>query len=674
MPISAPQDRSAKGSALDKAGLKIMADALRVLSADAVEKAKSGHPGLPLGMADVASVLFRYFLKRCPERPEWPDRDRFVLSAGHGSMLLYGVLHLSGYDGMTLEDIKNFRQRRSPAAGHPEYGEAPGIETTTGPLGQGFANGVGMALAERLAGARFGADIVNHYTYVLAGDGCLMEGISQEALSLAGHLRLHKLIVLFDDNGITIDGKTSLSTSDDTRKRFEASGWNVLAADGHNVQQVYDAIALAQESDKPTLIACRTVIGYGTKKKAGTEKCHGSPLGAEEIASLRETLGYANPPFAIDKEVYRLWQEPNASAEAEYGAWKRRVDALPADRRELWRAFETGALPAACGEAFAALRHKIADEKPAMASRQASELVLQTVAPALPQLIGGSADLTSSNLTKTGAMRPVGPDDFGGSYIYYGVREHAMAAVMNGMSLHGGIIPYGGTFLVFTDYCRPAIRLSALMKRRVIYVMTHDSIGLGEDGPTHQPVEHLASLRAIPNLNVFRPADAMETAECWEIALYDAHSPSVLALSRQKLPALRAEGDCDNKSSLGAYAIRENSGKPRVVLLASGSEVSIAVQAYEALRERFDVRVVSVPCMELLDKQGQDYIDALVPEDALHAVVEAGVRQSWHKYVNKKALFFCVDTFGMSAPFEEIYAHFGITAENIRQTILNHIE
>ncbi|MET0154619.1 MAG: transketolase [Rickettsiales bacterium] len=656
----------------DKRAIKTMADALRVLSADAVERANSGHPGLPLGMADVAATLFRYFLRYDPSSPEWPNRDRFVLSAGHGSMLLYAALHFAGYEGMTMEHIKNFRKIGSPAAGHPEYGEAPGIETTTGPLGQGLANAVGFALAERMANARLGDDVICHKTYVLAGDGCLMEGISQEAISLAGHLRLKNLIVLFDDNGITIDGKTSLSTSEDAAMRFRACGWEALKADGHDVASIYAALEKAQTHDKPTLIAFKTIIGYGTKHKAGTEKCHGSPLGDEEIAHLRETLGRKGAAFAFEKEVYDCWRaraHPNAA-----GEWKKRYDALPEDERRRADAFLCRkGLPEAAMRALDAFKHSLAHERPALATRQASEKLLNALSPVAPQLIGGSADLTGSNLTKTADMTPVSATDFKGRYVYYGIREHAMAAAMNGMALYGGFIPYGGTFLAFSDYCRPSIRLSALMKLRVIYVMTHDSIGLGEDGPTHQPIEHLAALRAIPNLFVFRPADAMETAECWELALQSEEAPSLLALSRQKLPYLREAKTQENMSARGAYVAYASGAHPDVVIAASGSEVSIAIEAAKKMEERCAVRVLSVPCTELFEKQGQEYIDSLLPEGARHAVVEAGVSIPWRRFVRKDADFFCIETFGASGPFEDVYAHFGVTAEKISKSLLKSL-
>ena len=667
--MSAPQVAPAPVAAPDKQAIKIMADAVRVLSADAVERANSGHPGLPLGMADVVATLYRHFLRYDPANPDWPNRDRFTLSAGHGSMLLYSVLHFAGYDGMTMENIKNFRKLHSPAAGHPEYGEAPGIETTTGPLGQGLASCVGFALAERMANARLGDAVVDHKIYTVAGDGCLMEGISQEAISLAGHLKLRNLVVMFDDNGITIDGKTSLTISEDTQKRFEACGWTTLQADGHDIDAIYNALAEAQRSDKPTMIAFKTVIGWGTKDKAGTSKCHGSPLGAEEIANLREKIGYKGEEFAFEKRVYDAWRDrPEKSA---FTDWKRRYEDLDDETRKKADAFlYGGALPEPCMRAFESLKIELAHDKPAMATRQASEKTLKAIAPVLPQLIGGSADLTGSNLTKTGDMTPVTADDFSGRYIYYGIREHAMAAIMNGMALYGGFIPYGGTFLVFTDYCRPSIRLSALMKQRVIYVMTHDSIGLGEDGPTHQPVEHLASLRAIPNLHVFRPGDATETAECWDIALHAEQTPSILALSRQKLPHFRNEESEENKSALGAYTVYSSNDKPDVVIAASGSEVSIAMEAAKKIEERCAVRVVSVPCMELFELQGQDYIDALLPQGARHAVVEAGISQPWRRFVRRDADFFCIETFGVSAPFEDVYAHFGITSDNIAKTLM----
>ncbi|HJU31821.1 MAG TPA: transketolase, partial [Hyphomicrobiaceae bacterium] len=555
----------ARSSKTGAAAHRDMANAIRALAMDAVEKAKSGHPGMPMGMADVATVLFTRFLKFDASAPDWADRDRFVLSAGHGSMLLYALLHLTGYPGVTMEELANFRQLGSKTAGHPEHGHAPGIETTTGPLGQGLANAVGMALAERLLNARLGDQVVDHYTYVVAGDGCLMEGISQEAISLAGHLKLNKLIVLFDDNSISIDGPTSLSVSDDQVKRFQASGWATQRVDGHDEEAVAGAIEWARRSDKPTLIACKTIIGYGAPNKQGKASTHGEPLGGDEIKGTRDALGWAHAPFEVPPPVVASWRAAGARSAGVRKAWEQRTAKLDAAKRAmLGDPIDAGALQALAA-AIAEIKGEFAAAPPKIATRVASQRVLEKLVPVLPCLIGGSADLTGSNGTRTKHHTTVGPSGYGGNYIHYGVREHAMAAAMNGLALHGGVVPYGGTFLVFTDYCRPSIRLSALMGQRVIYVMTHDSIGLGEDGPTHQPVEHLASLRAMPDLHVFRPADPVETAECWELSLTASRTPSVLALTRQAVPLLRTEAAGENRSSKGAYVLAEAEGGGRDV-------------------------------------------------------------------------------------------------------------
>ena len=576
-----------------------MANAIRALAMDAVEQANSGHPGMPMGMADVATVLFREFLKFNPAQPEWPGRDRFVLSAGHGSMLLYALLHLTGYEGVTLEDLRNFRQLGAKTAGHPEFGHAPGIETTTGPLGQGLANAVGMALAERMMAARFGGELVSNYTYAIAGDGCLMEGISQEAISFAGHLKLNKLIVLWDDNSISIDGPTNLAVSEDTPMRFKSAGWNVISIDGHDEAAIRKAIASAQKSDKPTLVACKTTIAYGAPTKSGKSSSHGSPLGKDEIKGTREKLGWGHAPFEIPAPVLNAWRDAGKRSEGEYSQWV----ALEAKSGTEFKKFVSGGLPHGWLEAFDNFKKSLAEKKPNEATRKSSQEILEALNPLIPQLIGGSADLTGSNNTKTKALEPVTVNDFSGRYIYYGVREHGMAAIMNGMALYGGFIPYGGTFLVFTDYCRPSIRLSALMGIRVIYVMTHDSIGVGEDGPTHQPVEHVASLRAIPNLNVFRPADAVETAECWALSIQSEKTPSLLALTRQNLPTLRTEYTKENLCAKGGYIIRHEASGMRheVTLIATGSEVAIAVDAQKQLKEKnISARVVSLPCWEIV--------------------------------------------------------------------------
>ncbi len=639
---------------------------------DAVERATCGHPGMPLGMADAATVLWSRFLKFDPARPDWPDRDRFVLSAGHGSMLLYALLHLTGYPGMSLDEIKRFRQLGSPAAGHPEYGHAPGIETTTGPLGQGLGNAVGMALAERLLNARFGDGLVDHYTYVVAGDGCLMEGISQEAISLAGHLRLGQLIVLWDDNAISIDGGTELSTSEDQLQRFAAAGWDSVAVDGHDPEAVAAALARARETELPSLIACRTVIAFGAPSKAGSAAAHGSALGAAEIAGARERLGWREPPFVIPGDVAEWWHAVGARGGGASAAWRQRLDAAPATVRGDFEQRIDGALPPGFDAAIAGIRAKFAAEAPKTATRQASGTVLDTLAPVLPELIGGSADLTGSNNTKAKSQKPVTPGDFSGSYLHYGIREHGMAAAMNGMAVHGGIIPYGGTFLVFSDYCRPSIRLAALMGLRVVYVLTHDSIGLGEDGPTHQPVEHLASLRAIPNLQVFRPADAVETAECWELALRTRQAPSVLALTRQAVPALRRDAG-ENRSARGGYVLAEAEGARQATLIATGSEVALALAARELLKARgVAAAVVSLPCWALFDAETPGY-RAEVLGRAPRIAVEAASPFGWERYVGADGTVIGMTGFGASAPAEELYRHFGITAERVAEAALRRL-
>jgi transketolase len=646
-----------------------MANALRALSMDAVQRANSGHPGMPMGMADVATVLYSRFLKFDPARPDWPDRDRFILSAGHGSMLLYSLLHLTGYPDMTLEQLKNFRQWGSLTAGHPESGHAPGIETTTGPLGQGLANGVGMALAERLLNARFGDAAVDHYTYVIAGDGCLMEGISHEAISLAGHLGLSKLIVLFDDNGISIDGPTSLSVSDDQAMRFRACGWNCFAVDGHDPEAVAVAIAAAKASDKPSMIACKTTIGFGSPSKAGKNSAHGSPLGEDDIAATRKALGWTAPPFEIPAEILSSWRAVGAAGAETSSAWDQRIAALDAaDRTEFERRM-AGELPDGWLDALAAFKQKLLAEQPNLATRVSSQKVLDVLAEAIPELVGGSADLTGSNNTRAASQKPVSRHDFSGNYIYYGVREHGMAAAMNGLILHGGVLPYGGTFLVFTDYCRPSIRLSALMKQGVVYVMTHDSIGLGEDGPTHQPVEHLAALRAIPNLNVFRPADAIETAECWELAIKSRETPSVIALTRQALPSVRHEVS-ENFSARGAYILSPAQGERQVTLIASGSEIEIALKAQELLAaDGISAAVVSIPCWELFSAQTQHYRDEVLGPGSLRVGIEAALPFGWERWIGPFDSFVGMQSFGASAPANELYAHFRITPEAVVENV-----
>ena len=664
----AVSEQTSQNASADSLSPRQMANAIRALAMDAVEQANSGHPGMPLGMADVATVLFTRFLKFDAGAPRWADRDRFVLSAGHGSMLLYALAYLIGHEDMGIDQIKNFRQMGSRTAGHPEYGLATCIETTTGPLGQGMANAVGMALAERMLAARFGGALVNHHTYVITGDGCLMEGISHEAISLAGHLKLGKLIVLFDDNGITIDGATEIAVSDDQQARFRACGWDVCGVDGHDAEAVAAAIEVAHATDTPSLIACRTTIGFGAPNKQGTSATHGAPLGAEEIAATREALGWESPPFEIPDPILTAWRKAGSRGQTERKAWNARL-AGDANGDALVRRI-SGELTEGWEAALGAFKETLAAEAPKWATRKSSYEVLEVLTAALPEMVGGSADLTGSNMTLTKSQTPVTGDDFSGSYIYYGVREHAMAAAMNGIVLHGGFVPYGGTFLIFTDYCRNAIRLSAMMKQRVVYVMTHDSIGLGEDGPTHQPVEHLASLRAIPNLYVMRPADAMETAECWEIALKRDDGPSVLALSRQGLPALRKETAAENLCASGGYILAEAEGKPRATLMASGSEVEIALAARDVLQANgVPARVVSLPCWEAFDTQPQDYRDEVLCEGTVRVAVEAASTFGWERYVGLEGVVIGMNSFGESAPASDLYEHFGITANAVAEAV-----
>ncbi|MEM7170669.1 MAG: transketolase [Pseudomonadota bacterium] len=646
-----------------------MANAIRALAMDAVQQAKCGHPGMPMGKADVATVLFTQFLKYDPAAPNWPDRDRFVLSAGHGSMLLYALLHLTGYEDMTIEEIRNFRQLNSRTAGHPEWGHAAGIETTTGPLGQGLGNAVGMAIAERIMAARFGEGIVDHYTYVMAGDGCLMEGVSHEAISLAGHLRLNKLIVLFDDNGISIDGSTDLAVSDDQIKRFEASGWDTQRVDGHDPAAVAAAISKAKASGRPSMIACRTIIGYGAPNKQGTAATHGAALGEEEIAATREALNWPHAPFEIPEPVSAAWRAAGAKGGTERADWEARLAALPDKQRAEFERLQKGVLPPLMARALADLKASAAQETPKLATRVASQKVLDVMTAAAPEMIGGSADLTGSNNTKASHQKIITPEDFTGSYLHYGVREHGMAAAMNGMALHGGILPYGGTFLVFTDYCRPSIRLAALMGLRVVYVMTHDSIGLGEDGPTHQPVEHLAALRAIPNLQVFRPADLVETAECWELAAASPETPSVLALTRQGLPGVRRDAQ-ENRCARGAYVLSPAAGVARATLIATGSEVEIALAAQAELKsEGIETSVVSMPCWELFEAQDQNYRDSVLPPGSLRIAVEAACGLGWDRWTGESGAFIGMSEFGASAPYQALYEKFGITAETVAEAV-----
>lgn len=651
--------------------LQQMAASIRVLAMDAVQKANSGHPGMPMGMADVATILYRYFLKFNPHDPEWMDRDRFVLSAGHGSMLLYSLLYLTGYEDMTIEDLKSFRQLHSKTAGHPEYGYASGIETTTGPLGQGLANAVGMALAQKLERAEFGATLSYHKIYTIVGDGCLMEGISQEAISLAGHLKLNNLIVLFDDNHISIDGPTSLATSDDQLARFQASGWAVEAIDGHNFEEIYTALLRAQSTDRPVMIACKTRIAKGAPHKEGTAAAHGAPLGEAEVAAVREALHWPYPPFEIPEDILNHWRATSQKSQNEYAQWQLAWEALsPEVRAEIERR-RKGTLPQGYAAAFQKITQKFIAEKTAVATRQSSQMVLDEIAPIIPELLGGSADLTGSNNTQAKSMKDITPTDFSGRYLHYGVREHAMGAIMNGIALHQGFIPYGGTFLAFVDYLKPALRLSALMGLRVIYVMTHDSIGLGEDGPTHQPIEQLASLRAVPNLHVFRPADAVEVAESWVSALESIKTPSVLVLTRQKLPLLRENAD-ENLTKKGGYILR-SSKDSQVTLIATGSEVEIAVAVHNALKEEgIESTVVSMPCTTIFDGQEEAYRKSVLGS-GLRVAIEAASPLGWDKYVGEEGLVFAMTTFGESAPYQDLYTYFGFTSENITSKILEKL-
>ena len=646
--------------------LKSMADAIRFLTADAIEKSKSGHPGMPLGMADVATVLFTKFIKLNPEAPRWFDRDRFVLSAGHGSMLIYSLLYLLGYKDISIDDIRNFRQLGAKTAGHPEYGHLAGIDMTTGPLGQGISSAVGMALAERILNARFGDELCSHYTYVINGDGCLMEGISEEAISLAGHLGLNKLIVLWDNNNITIDGTVDKANSTDQIMRFRAVGWNTLEVDGHDYSQIEKAISQAQKSDKPTLISCRTKIGFGAPTKCGTSKCHGSPLGAEEVAAMRKALQWNYEPFEVPEDILQAWRNAGRRGMDAYKVWEQKARAAG----QPFADYIADKLPANWTEALTELKRKAVAEKTKVATRKASQMCLEAIVPHVPQIVGGSADLAASNLTLVDGMKTIVKGDYDGNNIMYGIREHAMGAVMNGLSLHGGVIPYGGTFFVFSDYMRPAMRLAALMGIRAIYVLTHDSIGVGEDGPTHQPVEHLASYRSMPNILTFRPCDVVETAEAWQLAIESEQTPSILALSRQGLPLLRTSSEI-LESARGGYIIRGDKDNRQATLIATGSEVSLAVSARDRLKEEgIEVAVVSMPCTELFDRQPLDY-----QEEILGAVpriaIEAASKFGWEKYVGLDGDIIGMDGFGASGPAEQLYEHFGITVEEVVDSVKN---
>ncbi|KUO54056.1 MAG: transketolase [Sphingomonadales bacterium BRH_c3] len=655
---------------IDPARLQPMANAIRALSMDAVQAANSGHPGMPMGMADVASVLWSKYLKFDPSAPDWADRDRFVLSAGHGSMLIYSLLYLSGYEQPTIEDIRNFRQLGSPCAGHPENFMLPGIECTTGPLGQGLAMGVGMAMAERHLNAVFGDGLVDHRTWVIAGDGCLMEGINHEAIGLAGHLKLGRMIVLWDDNDITIDGSTELSTSEDIRARYMATGWHVTSCDGHDFADIARAIDEAVADHRPSLVACKTVIGKGAPNKQGTSATHGAPLGADEIAAARKELGWDAEPFVVPDDILAHWRATSERGKAAHGDWNERLRAS-GDKSEFTRRM-AGELPQ--GDAMKDYLASLIAEPKNVATRKASEMALGAINPVLPDTIGGSADLTGSNNTKAGGIEAFTAENYGGRYVYYGIREFGMAAAMNGMALHGGVIPYGGTFLVFTDYARGAIRLSALQQVRAIYVMTHDSIGLGEDGPTHQPIEHLASLRAMPNLLVLRPADVVETAEAWEIALKQTSRPSVLALSRQNLPQLRLEMPDENLSARGGYRLKSADAARKVVLIGTGSELHVALECAEALEQQgVGADVVSMVSTELFDEQPAEYRADVFPAGCLKVSIEAGTTFGWERYTGNDGLNIGIDRFGASAPAEELFAKFGFTVDAIVPKILNKL-
>ena len=646
--------------------LKDLSNAIRFLSIDAVQKANSGHPGMPMGMADVATVLFKYYLRFNPKNPSWINRDRFILSAGHGSMLLYSLLYLTGYKKIKIQDIKNFRQLDSICAGHPEYEENSGIETTTGPLGQGLGNSVGMAIAQEILQKKFGNNIINNKTYVIASDGDLMEGISHESMSLAGHLNLKNLIVFFDNNKISIDGSTSLSVSDNYKKRFEGYGWSFQEINGHNYKQISNAIKKATRSKKPSIISCKTIIGFGSPNKSGKASSHGAPLGDDEIKLVRKKLGWKHEPFEIPEEIMHSWREIGEKGEELEKKWNDILNKKDNQTKEEFERLFKGELPINLDKLLGDEKLKFFQTKPKMATRQCSSSVISTISNILPELIGGSADLSGSNNTKTENSKIINSKNFLGNYIHYGVREHAMGAAMNGIALYGGLIPFGGTFLIFSDYLKPSLRLSALMKLRVIYIFSHDSIGLGEDGPTHQPIEHLESLRAIPNLNVIRPADINETIECWEIALKSRNNPSAIALSRQKLPYISEHKSGENKCSKGAYILKKTSDNTDVSLIASGSEVEIALEAQEKLRDsNIDSRVISVPCYNLFDKQNQNYKNEVLGKDTFKISIEASSESGWKSVVGKDGITLGLSTFGKSAPYKDIYKLFNLTSDEI---------
>ncbi len=647
---------------------KQMANAVRFLSAEMIEKAKSGHPGMPLGIADVATMLFSKHIKIDPQNPRWFDRDRFVLSGGHASSMLYSIFYLLGYKDIDVEDLKNFRQLGAKTAGHPEYGHLEGIDTTTGPLGQGIATAVGMALAEKIIASKYGADVCNHYTYVIMGDGCLMEGISEEAIALAGHWKLNKLIAFWDDNNVTIDGNVSLASSTNQIARFKANGWNTIKIDGHNYCQIDRAIKKAKKSNKPTLIACKTVIGFGSPNKCGTPKCHGSPLGADELALTRKALGWDAAPFEVPEPIMNNWRIAGKRNSGLVKEWDKKAKAKGKEFLDII----SGKLPKDWNKELNKLKEQAIKDQTSVASRKASQMCLESIMPHLPQLVGGSADLAGPNMVLTKTSKNILADDYNGNNIEYGVREHAMGAIMNGLALHGGIIPFGGTFFVFSDYLRPAMRLASLMKLHTIYVMTHDSIGVGEDGPTHQPIEHLASFRAMPNMLTFRPCDIVETAESWELAVEQKNTPSILALSRQNLPILRSDSK-ENKTSLGAYIIAGDDKKRQATLIATGSEVALAVEAYNKLKaEGIDVVVVSMPCAELFDAQPITYQEQILGNKPRIAI-EAASKFGWEKYVGLTGDIIGMDGFGASAPGSELYKYFGITVEEVIDSVKNSL-
>ena len=645
---------------------KNLSNAIRFLSIDAVQKANSGHPGLPMGMADVATVLFKYYLRFNPKNPGWIDRDRFILSAGHGSMLLYSLLYLTGYKSISINDIKNFRKLNSICAGHPEYEENTGIETTTGPLGQGLSNAVGMAIAEEVMKKKFGSNLINHKTYVIAGDGDFMEGISHEAMSLAGHLKLKNLIVFFDNNKISIDGSTKLSVSDNYKKRFESYGWSFQEVNGHDEKQISKAIKKSLSSKKPNLISCKTIIGYGSPNKAGKSSSHGAALGESEVKLVRKKLNWKYEPFEIPKEILNEWRKIGEQGALKEKKWNSIYNKKSKKIKDHLLRIINNKLPKNFEKVIQEQKKKFFDLKTDMASRQSSASVLESITNILPELIGGSADLSGSNNTNTKYSKAIKSFNFNGNYIHYGVREHAMAGIMNGMSLHKGIIPYGGTFLVFLDYCKPSLRLSALMGLKVIYIFSHDSIGLGEDGPTHQPIEHFTHLRAIPNLNVFRPADTIETLECWELALKSSNTPSVIALSRQKLPFVTDNLHQMNMCSLGAYEIKKNNPNPEITLIASGSEVKIAIDAFNKLKDlNINSKVVSMPCQELFNKQSNNYKNEVIEKNSIKISIEASSVHGWEKYVGQEGISLGMKSFGKSAPIKDLYEHFNLTSNNI---------